>query len=200
MKIRLLILSLFLWAQMISADESGEQIKLAYHQSFQYEKIQNYTEAINAILPVLASYPKGYTVNLRLGWLYYLHTRYANSMKHYGTAIKTMPSSIEARLGLMLPQLAQQRYSQLEQTAYQILNKDYANYYANLRLIISLREQNKTDLALGIAQKMLAYYPSDINFLEQLGLTYETQGNLIKAQLVFADLIILNPENARAKK
>jgi tetratricopeptide (TPR) repeat protein len=121
-------------------------------------------------------------------------------MRHYITAIKTAPDSIEARLGLLLPQLAQERYSQAEQTAYQIINKDYANYYANLRLIIILRKQEKSDLALGIAKKMLVYYPSDSLFLEQLGLAYANQGDQAKATLIFSELLILDPENASAKK
>ncbi len=195
---RLFILSILFWSQTILADDNSAQIKKAYYQSYHYEQIENYNTAINAMLPVLAAYPKGYTVNLRLGWLYYLSNHYANSMRHYITAIKTAPDSIEARLGLILPQLAQERYSQAEQTAYQIINKDYANYYANLRLIITLRKQGKSDLALDIAKKMLAYYPSDKLFLEQLGLIYKEQGNQAKAILVFAELLILDPENVNA--
>jgi tetratricopeptide (TPR) repeat protein len=150
---RLFILSILFWGQTILADENSELIKLAYYQSYHYERTENYNAAISAMLPVLEAYPKGYIVNLRLGWLYYLSNHYANSMQRYVTAIKTAPDSIEARLGLILPQLAQERYSQAEQTAYQIINKDYANYYANLRLIIILRKQRKSDLALDIAKK-----------------------------------------------
>jgi hypothetical protein len=38
--------------------------------------------------------------------------------------------------------------------AYRIINKDCANYYANLRLIIILRKQGTNDLALGACPRI----------------------------------------------
>ncbi len=79
------------------------QIKDAYYKSYTYEKMQDYENAINALSSVLNEYQDGYTVNLRMGWLYYLKTNYANSISHYQTAIKAAPSSIEAKLGYLNP-------------------------------------------------------------------------------------------------
>ena len=109
-------------------------IRLAYHDSIAAERVENYGKAIDAMLPVLRAYPEVYTPNLRLGWLYYLDGRYRNSITHYEQAIKAYSASLEARNGLMLPLLAQQKYAEVEQQAYQVLNVDYYNYFANLRL------------------------------------------------------------------
>ncbi|MEN8216481.1 MAG: tetratricopeptide repeat protein [Pseudomonadota bacterium] len=197
MKRALFIPLLLLGTSVLAADDSW--IQQSYHKSFHYEQTENYKTAIKSLLPVVRAYPKGYTVNLRLGWLYYLMGRYANSIAHYEVAIKTAPNAIEAKVGKLLPLLAQERYSKAEQTTYQILNTDFYNYLGNLRLSIALRKQNKTDLALEVVNKMLFLYPTDVNFMVELGQLYDQKGEKEKAAAVFQDVIVLAPENVTAK-
>jgi tetratricopeptide (TPR) repeat protein len=194
----LLILLLLLTMSVVLADEKS-WIKTSYHKSFHYEQTENYSSSIKSLLPVLQAYPNGYTVNLRLGWLYYLMGRYANSISHYDVAIKSARNAIEAKIGRLLPLLAQERYSEAEQSSYKILNSDFYNYYGNLRLIIALRKQNKTDLAIEVVSKMLSLYPTNINFLVELGLLYEQQKLKDKARAIFRQVITLDPENVIAK-
>ncbi|MEZ4765017.1 MAG: hypothetical protein R3C26_18115 [Calditrichia bacterium] len=85
------------------------EIRDAYYKSYNYEKIQNYSDAINTLMPVYNEFPNTYTVNLRLGWLYYLIPNYANAISHYDRSIKISPYSLEAKLGRLLPLLAQHR-------------------------------------------------------------------------------------------
>jgi len=66
---------------------SYDEIKNAYYRSYQYEKSGNYEDAIKSLMPVYNKYPDGYTLNLRLGWLYYLNKKYANSIYHYEKAM-----------------------------------------------------------------------------------------------------------------
>jgi len=73
---------------------SDTEIRDAYYKSYSYEKTQNYADAIKVITPVITAYPQGYTVNLRLGWLYYLGGNYANSKTYYQAAMKIAPASI----------------------------------------------------------------------------------------------------------
>jgi len=197
MKRTVFIPLLLLGTSVLAADDSW--IQQAYHKSFHYEQTENYKAAIKSLLPVVRAYPKGYTANLRLGWLYYLMGRYANSIAHYEVAIKTAPNAIEAKIGKLLPLLAQERYSEAEQTTYQILNTDFYNYLGNLRLSIALRKQNKTKLALEVVNKMLFLYPTDVSFLVELGLLYDQKGEKEKAAGVFWDVIVLAPENVTAK-
>ncbi len=176
-----------------------KEIQEAYYKSYNYEKIENYTDAIKALLPIFNEYPNGYTVNLRLAWLYYLNQNYANSLEHYDNAIKISPNSLEAKLGRLLPLLAQTKYDQVESEAFQILNVDYFNYFGNLRLIYALRLQEKYDTAEKIALKMLAIYPIDIKFLTEYALVKSAQGEAETAVRVFNDILILDPENVTAK-
>jgi len=104
---------------LATAELSPEEIQKAYWDSYNYEKMQNYEDAIKALMPVYEAYPNGYTVNLRLGWLYYLQGHYANARYHYERAMKVAPASIEAKLGYTLPLLKQQKYREVEQICYQ---------------------------------------------------------------------------------
>ncbi|HHG74140.1 MAG TPA: hypothetical protein ENK22_03775 [Persephonella sp.] len=195
-KIVLLFLFIFYTAFGLSYDE----IKDAYYRSYQYEKTGNYEDAIKSLMPVYQSYPEGYTINLRLGWLYYLDKKYANSIFHYEKAMKVAPYSIEAKLGYTLPLLAQGKYADVERVCYQILNTDFYNYYGNLRLSFVLRMQKKYDIAEKVINKMLVIYPTDLNFLLELGLLKFFTGKKDEAKKILRDLLILDPENVTAKE
>jgi len=177
-----------------------QEIKEAYHKSFIYEKAGDYKDAIKALMPVYKAYPNGYTVNLRLGWLYYLAKKYANSEFHYKKALQVIPSSVEAMLGLTLPYMAQGKWPETEGLCYRILRIDYYNYYGNLRLSYALRKQKKYSIAEAVARKMLTIYPSDVNFLTELALSLYHQGKTAYARSIFQDVLILDPENAVAKE
>jgi len=193
-------LVIFLFLTTVSFGLTEEKIKEAYSKSFQYEKIGRYKDAIKALSAVYNEYPDGYTINLRLGWLYYLSKRYANSIFHYEKAIKINPYSIEAKLGYTLPLLAQERFSDVEKVCYQILYTDFYNYYGNLRLSYVLRMQKKYDLAEKVSKKMLYIYPTDINFLTELGIIEYLKGSKKEAIKIFKNILILDPENSTAKK
>ena len=179
---------------------TDDDIRDAYHKSYQYEKTQNYADAIKALTLLHQAYPEGYTVNLRLGWLYYLSGNFANAKLHYQTVIKVAPSSVEAKLGFMLPMLAQARYKDVEAMAKQVMEIDHSNYLANLRLAIALRMQKKFDQAEEVAMRMLVLYPTDLGFLTQLGLIKIAQKDPESATQLFTDILTLDPENVTAKQ
>jgi len=196
---KLSIVLLFVFISSLFAI-TPEEIQEAYHKSFNYEQIEDYENAIRALSPVLDEYPNGYTVNLRLGWLYYLLGRYANSIEHYQKAVQIVPTSLEAKNGLMLPMLAQNKYSDAVSIAYQVVSVDHYNYYGNMRLAYSLRMLKKYDQAEQILNKMLAVYPTDITFLTELALVKYNQGDTEKAGNLMWDVQTLDPENETAKK
>ena len=169
--------------------------KAAYIQSYNYEKTGNYRDAIRSLLSVYDQSPDPYMANLRLGWLYYLYGRYANSISFYKKASKIAPEAIEPLLGMSLPLIAQGRFKEVETLMYEVLRKDFYNYYGNLRLAIALRHQKKYGQAEKVAQKMLRLYPSDTNFLLELGLTQKSKGNIKEARQIFKKVLLLDPLN-----
>ncbi len=177
----------------------NEQIRECYASSYRYEKTQNYEDAIKALLVVHQSFPQGYTINLHLGWLYYLKGNYANSEQHYLTAIKVLPGSVEAKLGYLLPLLARARHEQAETIAKQIAEVDPRNYYGNLRLAFALRMQAKCDQAEAVLQRMLTLYPADVGLLTEMGLVKVGQGEREASRRLFNEVLTLDPENVTAK-
>ncbi len=176
------------------------EIKRAYRSAYDYERMGDFQDAIRALSKVYQVYPKTYTVNLKLGWLYYLEKRYANSISHYKLAAKVYPNAVEPLLGLSLPLLAQKKWEEVEKLMYEVIKRDYYNYYGNLRLCFVLRKEKKYALAENIARKMLGLYPIDINFLNELGLALMKQGKSKKAINYFNVVITLDPQNLVAGK
>jgi len=199
-KIMRFFLYLLLFYNGLVFSLSYERVKEDYHKSFVYEKLGDYKNAIRVLMEVYKAYPNGYTVNLRLGWLYYLMGKYENSIYHYKKALKTIPSSLEAKLGLTLPLMAQKKWDEAEQVLYKILATDYYNYYGNLRLCTVLEAQKKYSQQKMVALKMLSVYPTSVPFLVCLAKSYYHLGEKEKAKNLFKDILILDPENLTAKE
>jgi tetratricopeptide (TPR) repeat protein len=62
-----------------------------------------------------------------------------------------------------------------------------------------LVQTGKYDLAETIINKILAIYPADVLFLTELGLLQLKQKQTEKSQTTLLNVLILDPENVRAK-
>jgi tetratricopeptide (TPR) repeat protein len=198
-KIFILLPSLLLAINLSAKELSHEQISKAYYNSYGYEKSGNYLDAIKAVQLVYERYPNTYTVNSRLGSLYRLDGKFRNSIEHYKKALKVLPSSISAKLGLQYTHVLSEDYAKTLEIGYQIISVDYYNYYANYRIAYSLAQTGKYDLAEKTINKMLAIYPADVLFLTELGLLQLQLKQLEKSKATLLNVLILDPENVRAK-
>lgn len=181
---------------------AGQEVDIAgaYQRSFEHERTENYQDAIRALAPVYEAYPNAYTVNLRMGWLFYLNGNYNNAVAHYDVAITAAPAALEPKLGKMLPLLAQERWSDVEGVAYQVVSIDHYSYYGNLRLLVALRMQGKLEAAYQIALKMVGAYPTDIYYLVELAHVNDARGDTDEAARLFGEVLILDPENEAARR
>jgi len=189
-----IFLSLLLVFSLSLGSSDFEDIKQQYFKSYDYEQMQKYTEAIKVLSPLYAKYPNGYTLNLRFGWLFYLGGMYQDSISYYKKATLTNPTSIEAKIGLARTYLTASMYTDAENVSEHILKIDYYSYYGNLYLVKSLIAQKKYDMATQIIQKMLAIYPTDITYLEELAAVYKLTKSQYLQQL-YEDILILDPNN-----
>lgn len=199
MSVRYLLLVSLLAANVAAGELSDTEVREAYRKSHDYEKMEAFDDAVRSLLLVHGVDPKDYGVNLRLGWLYYKSERYANARHHYKAAMAASPGSLEAKLGYMLPLLAQTRYGEVESLAYKILSVDPYNYYGNLRLAFALRMQGKHAPAERVLKKMLALYPTDVPYLTELALLKEQTGAKKSARSRFQSVVALDPENVTAR-
>ncbi len=181
----------FLWSITLclhAADSSS------FTDSIRHERSGNYTQAIAA----LSSAPRDYTGSLRLGWLHYLKGDAANSITHYHAALTLAPRSVEARLGLILPLLADKQFSTAESLAREILRENKSHYLAQLRLATALRLQGKLRDADRVLARALDQYPSDSGLLTERGLVKRAQQQLPAARYYLGQAEMLDPDNDAA--
>ena len=197
MKYKLVILLIIVGS--LFAELSFKEIQSAYNSSYTYETATKYKIAISSLNKVIKEYPKGYTVNYRLGWLYYLSGNYANSIKHLNTALLTYPYSVETLNTINLVNVARLDWEKVEAQSSNIFKIDYYNYYANYWYTIALMRQSKYDQAIKISNKMLSVFPSNVTFLITLAESTYLNGSVADALLIFGSAIILDKDNETAK-
>lgn len=185
---------LFFTVTLLFSEYDYGVVKSGYFKSYDYEQMGNYSEAIKVLAPLYSAYPKGYTLNLRFGWLFFLNKNYSDAITYYKKASLLKPQAIDPRLGLIRTYLATASYKKAESIAYEVLKMDYYNYYANYYVVQALTAQKKYEAAQKMLFKMLALYPTDILFLEQLARVYTLTDSAYSQQL-YEDILILDPNN-----
>lgn len=174
-------------------------IPLAYYKSYNYEKMGDYKDAIKVLIPIFKEYPKGYTINLRLGHLFFLDKKYNNSIEHYTKASTILPASVEPKLGLIRNYLQMGKYDSALSLSNSIIKRDFYNYYGNYYLLLGLKYKKYKKEAKDVAKKMLALYPTNVLYLQELA-KLEYESNKQKAIKLFRDILILDPNNVVAKE
>jgi tetratricopeptide (TPR) repeat protein len=145
-------------------------IKKIYYKSYNYEKMGDYKDAIKVLIPLYEKYPRGYTLNLRLGYLFFLDGKYENAIKHYKKASLIVPSSLEPLLALSRVYLTMKDFDNAIKYGSLIIKKDYYNFYGNYYLAKAFYYKKDYKNALLITNKMLTIYPTNVLFLTQFGL------------------------------
>ncbi len=130
-----------------------------WSNSYKFETSGKYAEAITAIENVAAVDAE--LSALRRGWLYYLQGSNNESIRQYRYAVERNPQSVDARLGMTLPLLAQKRWREAEQNTKAALEISPNNYTALLRLAIALEGQRDWAAMKKAGTALVTAYPSD---------------------------------------
>jgi len=182
----------------VFANSATESIQQQYLNSYNYEQVGKYSEAIKTLAPLYEQYPKTYALNLRFGWLFYLKKKYSNACRYYKKASLLKPYSIEPRLGLARVYIATASYKKAQAIAYEILKKDYYNYYGNFYAVAALIGEKKYAIAQKIVFKMLTLYPTNTLFLTQLAKIYKKIDSPHLKKL-YQYILTLDPNNVFVK-
>ena len=177
----------------------SDEVQKAYLNSYNYEKIGDYKDAIKVLIPKYQKNPKGYTLNLRLGYLFFMDKKYDNAISYYKKASLNLPTSLEPKLGMMRVYLTTGEFGKVTQIGYSILKIDFYNYYANLYTLQALRLQKKYADALSIANKMISIYPTDVTYLVNLAKIYEKTNPSYAKEIYEKSILVLDPNNVVAK-
>ena len=133
----------------------------AWQSSYKLEAAGKYGAAITALDQMRVNDPDAEFKLLRRGWLYYLVGSFDESIREYRFAIDHNSKSIDARLGVTLPLLAQKRWREAEQSARAVLELAPNNYIALVRLMTALEARQNWAVMEKTAATMVIGYPSD---------------------------------------
>ncbi len=171
----------------------------AWQKSYNYEAKGKYQKAASVIEPLLQKGNNKEFAWLRLGWLNYLQANYNDSKEAYKQALRINPKSLDARLGLVKPLLAQQRWREAELQVKKVLQKAPVNLSANL-ILMAIHQHNKDWKALqDLAYKLLRYYPTSADSWVYLARAYAWQKQVKLAKQSYQRVLEIFPNNLEAK-
>lgn len=168
-----------------------------WKESYRLENQYQYDAALTALKSVSSS---NELALLRRGWLNYLKGSNSKSIEYYKKAISKNSNSLDARLGIILPLLAQQRWREAEHNANNALAIAPWNYYAHIRLMLAEQALKQWQQLAKHAQAVHTHYPSDSTVLLYLARAQERLGNHAAAKAAYKMVLQLLPDNFEASQ
>ena len=167
-------------------------------ESYRLESLTRYEEAADALQPALKKDPKNEFILLRLGWLNYLRGNHNSAMEYYKKALAVNGKSLDAKLGLVLPLLAQQRWNEAAKVCQEVLDVAPWNYYAHIRLMLAEEGLRQWQTLEKHAEEVYLRYPSDATVLVYLGRANRWLGNTRNAKSAYQKVLERAPGNIEA--
>jgi len=161
-----------------------------WKESHRMEQVFQYDSAINVLKNISSN---NELVNLRRGWLNYLKGSHSKSIEHYKKAIKSNNLSLDARLGIILPLLEQQRWREAASNANKVLNVAPWNYYAHVRLMQTEEALKEWEKLFKHSDEVHQRYPSDATVLVYMARASHKLGNKKQAKDLYNKVIELIP-------
>lgn len=174
---------------------SQKQRQEAFQKSYVFEAAKDY---VNAIQVLTSLKEDTYAFNLRLGWLYYNNGEYKISMERYAKSIQLRPTSIEGRLGYVLPAAKLKEWSKVASQYDAILKLDPNNYKANYYrglMFYNIGEYKKAEVYFN---KLESFYPFDYDVvILSAWNNYYLKSNE-RAKQLFRQALLIQPNSASA--
>lgn len=183
---------------ILFVEVTGQQSRLqeAFSQSYKLEAAEDYKNAVNVLSRVYDE--NNYYVNIRLGWLSYMAGDQTRAVAYYKKAIKLMPLSIEARLGIAYPLSVLGNWDQIINYYLEILKIDPNHSLTNYRLGSIYYNRGKYDKARVYLEKVVNLYPFDYDSLLLLAWTKLNMGQYGEARALFQTVLLNRPNDESA--
>jgi len=169
-----------------------------WSESYQLEAEGKYSAAAAVLDSLLAQKPISEFGLLRRGWLNYSARNYNDSISDYQHALTLNPNSLDARLGLTLPFMAQGRWREAALHAGKILDIAPWQYYAHIRLMACEEAMMQWDVLEKHAKKVAERYPSDATIQVFLARAHLNSGNRDLALAAYARVTQIVPNHMEA--
>jgi tetratricopeptide (TPR) repeat protein len=167
-----------------------------FQESYDFEAIGRLEESLTALDRLSEAKRGTYVAVLRRAWLLYKLGRNPQSIEVYEKASGLEPKAVEARLGLLLPLMAEQHWPEAEKTAREILKVDNSNYLATLRLAFVQYNLKRYAESKTLYKKLAELYPGDVEVRAGLGWAWLKLGKKSEAAATFREVLELAPKNA----
>jgi len=151
-------------ALLLTAARLGAQPD-PWSESYRLEYLGKHADALALIEPFANRQPVNEFAIMRTAWLLHLQGRYAEAEKRYLRAAEVNPRSLEAKLGVMLPQMALYRWNDAIQSGRKVLAESQWNYTAHVRIMISEEALSRWEDLSKHASEVSARYPTDATVL-----------------------------------
>lgn len=169
-------------------------------ESYRLEALTQYENAAKSLEGFIRDNPRNEFAILRHGWLSYLYGAHNDAIRDYQKALDLNSKSLDARLGLMLPLIAQQRWREVASQAGKVLEVAPWNYYAHVRLMISEEGERKWDTLAKHAQEVSQRYPSDATVLVYLARANDWLKNETAARRAYEQVLERIPGHIEASQ
>jgi len=166
--------------------------------SYSLEASGDYEKAAALLLPYMHEGERSEFATLRYAWLNYLQGNFNDAARYYKKAMAQNPRSIDAKLGLTLPLMAQQRWREAARYAHQILNTAPFNYAAHIRLMACQEGLRQWPDLEKHAANLSASYPTDSSSLVYLARAYAWQGKTLLAKSIYQKVLMRIPAHIEA--
>lgn len=193
----LIILSCAFTTSALAADSKKTKSTSPWLASLTLEGKQQYQQAIDVLQPMLTSSQAEFAL-LRQGWLRYLQGQYRQSIFTYQQALKQNPHSLDARLGITLPLLAQKRWREAAKYAKQVIELSPWHYLAHVRLMLAEEGQTHWNALEKHARALSLRYPTETTPLVYLARAYIWQGKPKKAVKTYRRVLSRLPAHIEA--
>lgn len=174
---------------------SGQNLQVAWEQSYAAEAAGDYTKAIQHLTN---NGDKGYMTLLRLGYLNYMAGQHVESMRYYQQCITLMPYAIEPRLGYVNPAAAVNNWADVRKQYEEILKIDPKQTLVMYRMGLMHYNLGEYPKALGYFEKVANLYPGDYDTLLMYAWTQLQLGKKNEAKVLFEKVLLLKPNDASA--
>ena len=188
---RALIVFLFMIGSFQSWSQSDNAVRDALKKSYDAEYQLKYSKAAEELFGVYEV--NSYELNLRLGWLSYKSNKYIESINYYKRAIQRMPMSIEAKLGVVYPLAALEKWDEVVNQYQSILKIDQYHATANYRLALIYYNRTDYGAAWKYIHRYVNLYPFDYDGNSLAGWIKYSVGKKEEAYVFFKKALMVNP-------